>query len=96
MGALVPGAEDALEVSNMARPTQTRHFGRAISFVRGLFGTSRDSLHRQAIDRLLEWFRLVFSPINFHSYFLMATAQIYTQGKLALGLPIAHTPVTRK
>jgi hypothetical protein len=44
----------------------------------------------------LEWFRLVFSPINFHSYFLMATAQIYTQGKLALGLPIAHTPVTRK
>lgn len=43
-----------------------------------------------------EWFRLVFSPINLHSYFLMATAQLYTQGKLALGLPIAHTPVTRK
>jgi hypothetical protein len=163
MGAFVPGAEDALEVSTMARPTQTRHFGRAISFVRGLFGTSRDSLLRQAIDRLLdaapllttlklhgqslcvspmaafnlvfqtivltsstllgmvviphtmrpiiyqrlprrwqrtrkfmEWFRLVFSPINLHSYFLMATAQIYTQGKLALGLPIAHTSVTRK
>jgi len=44
----------------------------------------------------LEWFRLVFSPINLHAYFLMATAQLYTQGKLALGLPIAHTPVTRK
>ncbi|MFB3817476.1 MAG: glycosyltransferase family 2 protein [Candidatus Methylomirabilales bacterium] len=43
-----------------------------------------------------EWFRLVFSPINLHHYFLMATAQLYTQGKLALGLPIAHTPVTRK
>ncbi len=43
-----------------------------------------------------EWFRLVFSPINLHSYFLMASAQLYTQGKLALGMPIAHTPVTRK
>ena len=43
-----------------------------------------------------EWFRLVFTPINLHNYFLMATAQLYTQGKLALGLPIAHTPVTRK
>jgi cellulose synthase/poly-beta-1,6-N-acetylglucosamine synthase-like glycosyltransferase len=43
-----------------------------------------------------EWFRLVFSPINLHSYFLMATAQLYMQGRLALGLPIAHTPVTRK
>jgi cellulose synthase/poly-beta-1,6-N-acetylglucosamine synthase-like glycosyltransferase len=43
-----------------------------------------------------EWFRLVFSPINLHSYFLMATAQLYMQGKLAMGLPIAHTPVTRK
>ena len=30
------------------------------------------------------------------SIFLMATAQLYTQGKLALGRPIAHTPVTRK
>ena len=54
MGAFVPGAEDALEVSTMARPTQTRHFGRAISFVRGLFGTSRDSLLQQSIDRLLD------------------------------------------
>jgi len=44
----------------------------------------------------LEWFRLVFTPINLHNYFLMATAQLYTQGKLALGLPITHTPVTRK
>jgi hypothetical protein len=60
MGAFVPGAKDALEVSTMARPTQKRHFGRAISF------------------------------------FLMATAQIFTQGMLALGRPIAHTPVTRK
>jgi cellulose synthase/poly-beta-1,6-N-acetylglucosamine synthase-like glycosyltransferase len=44
----------------------------------------------------LEWFRLVFTPVNLHAYFLMATAQLYTQGKLALGLPIGHTPVTRK
>jgi hypothetical protein len=123
MGAFVPGAEDVPEVSTMARPTQTRHFGRAICFVRGLFGTSRDSLLRQTIDRLLDAapllttlklhgqslcvspmaaFNLVFQTIVLtsstllHSYFLMATAQIYTQGKLALGLPIAHTPVTRK
>jgi cellulose synthase/poly-beta-1,6-N-acetylglucosamine synthase-like glycosyltransferase len=46
--------------------------------------------------KFAEWFRLVCSPINLHSYFLMATAQLYMQGKLALGLPIAHTPVTRK
>jgi cellulose synthase/poly-beta-1,6-N-acetylglucosamine synthase-like glycosyltransferase len=44
----------------------------------------------------LEWTRLVFTPINLHNYFLMASAQLYTQGKLALGFPIAHTPVTRK
>jgi len=50
----------------------------------------------QRTRKSMEWFRLVFSPINLHSYFLMATAQLYTQGKLALGLPIAHTPVTRK
>lgn len=46
--------------------------------------------------KLLEWTRLVFTPINLHNYFLMASAQLYMQGKLALGLPIAHTPVTRK
>ncbi|MBI2561396.1 MAG: glycosyltransferase family 2 protein [candidate division NC10 bacterium] len=46
--------------------------------------------------KFMEWFRLVFSPINLHNYFLMATAQLYTQGKLALGLPITYTPVTRK
>jgi cellulose synthase/poly-beta-1,6-N-acetylglucosamine synthase-like glycosyltransferase len=46
--------------------------------------------------KFLEWTRLVFTPINLHNYFLMATAQLYTQGKLALGLPITHTPVTRK
>ncbi len=44
----------------------------------------------------VEWTRLVFTPINLHHYFLMASAQLYTQGKLALGFPIAHTPVTRK
>jgi cellulose synthase/poly-beta-1,6-N-acetylglucosamine synthase-like glycosyltransferase len=46
--------------------------------------------------KFLEWFRLVFTPINLHNYFLMATAQLYTQGKLALGLPITQTPITRK
>lgn len=46
--------------------------------------------------KFMEWFRLVFTPINLHHYFLMASAQLYTQGKLALGLPITHTPVTRK
>ncbi len=46
--------------------------------------------------KFLEWFRLVFTPINLHNYFLMASAQLYTQGKLALGLPITYTPVTRK
>jgi hypothetical protein len=46
--------------------------------------------------KFVEWFRLVFTPINLHNYFLMATAQLYMQGKLALGLPIAHTSVTRK
>jgi cellulose synthase/poly-beta-1,6-N-acetylglucosamine synthase-like glycosyltransferase len=46
--------------------------------------------------KLLEWTRLVFTPINLHNYFLMATAQLYMQGKLALGLPITQTPVTRK
>ncbi len=46
--------------------------------------------------KFAEWFRLVFSPMNLHNYFLMASAQLYMQMKLALGLPIAHTPVTRK
>ena len=50
----------------------------------------------QPTRKFVEWFRLVFTPINLHSYFLMASAQLYTQGKLALGLPITHTPVTRK
>jgi cellulose synthase/poly-beta-1,6-N-acetylglucosamine synthase-like glycosyltransferase len=50
----------------------------------------------QRTRKFMEWFRLVFTPINLHSYFLMASAQLYTQGKLALGLPITHTPVTRK
>ncbi len=50
----------------------------------------------QRTRKSLEWFRLVFTPINLHHYFLMASAQLYTQGKLALGLPITHTPVTRK
>lgn len=46
--------------------------------------------------RFLEWFRLVFTPLNLHSYFLMATAQVYTQARLALGFNISHTRVTRK
>ncbi len=50
----------------------------------------------QRTRKFMEWFRLVFTPINLHNYFLMASAQLYTQGKLALGLPITHTPVTRK
>jgi len=50
----------------------------------------------QRTRKFVEWFRLVFTPINLHTYFLMASAQLYTQGKLALGLPITHTPVTRK
>jgi hypothetical protein len=50
----------------------------------------------QRTRKFVEWFRLVFTPINLHHYFLMASAQLYTQGKLALGLPITHTPVTRK
>jgi cellulose synthase/poly-beta-1,6-N-acetylglucosamine synthase-like glycosyltransferase len=64
--------------------------------------TLKPIIHHQAPRRwrrtrkLLEWSRLVFTPINLHNYFLMATAQLYMQGKLALGLPIAHTPVTRK
>jgi hypothetical protein len=64
--------------------------------------TLKPIIHHQAPRRwrrtrkFAEWFRLVFTPINLHSYFLIATAQLYTQGKLALGLPITHTPVTRK
>ena len=64
--------------------------------------TLKPIIHQQTPPRwrrtrkFMEWFRLVFTPINLHSYFLMATAQLYTQGKLALGLPITHTPVTRK
>jgi len=64
--------------------------------------TLKPIIHHQAPRRwrrtrkFVEWFRLVFTPINLHNYFLMATAQLYTQGKLALGLPITHTPVTRK
>ncbi len=46
--------------------------------------------------RFLEWFRLVFTPLNLHNYFLMATAQVYTQARLALGFNITHTDVTRK
>jgi hypothetical protein len=53
-----------------------------------LAGHTLGSVLHQAVDRLLE--------LNLHTYFLMATAQLYTQGKLALGLPIPHTPVTRK
>jgi len=43
-----------------------------------------------------EWFRLTFTPVNLHNYFLMATAQLYTQARLALGISITHTEITRK
>lgn len=46
--------------------------------------------------KLLEWVRLTFTPVNLHNYFLMATAQLYTQARLALGISITHTEVTRK
>jgi cellulose synthase/poly-beta-1,6-N-acetylglucosamine synthase-like glycosyltransferase len=46
--------------------------------------------------KLLEWFRLTFTPVNLHNYFLMASAQLYTQARLALGISITHTEVTRK
>lgn len=46
--------------------------------------------------KLFEWFRVVFTPLNLHNYFLMASAQLYTQTKMALGLPIHQTEVTRK
>ncbi|HEX9919967.1 MAG TPA: glycosyltransferase family 2 protein [Candidatus Methylomirabilis sp.] len=46
--------------------------------------------------RLFEWFRLVFTPMNFHNYYLMAFAQLYTQTRMALGLSISHTEITRK
>ncbi|MCI0407761.1 MAG: glycosyltransferase family 2 protein [Acidobacteria bacterium] len=46
--------------------------------------------------KLLEWFRLTFTPVNLHNYFLMATAQLYTQARLALGFSITRTEVTRK
>jgi cellulose synthase/poly-beta-1,6-N-acetylglucosamine synthase-like glycosyltransferase len=46
--------------------------------------------------RFLEWFRLVFTPLNLHTYLLMATAQVYTQARLALGINVARTSVTRK
>lgn len=46
--------------------------------------------------RLFGWFRLVFTPMNFHNYYLMAFAQLYTQTRMALGLSISHTEVTRK
>ncbi|MBI5167551.1 MAG: glycosyltransferase family 2 protein [candidate division NC10 bacterium] len=46
--------------------------------------------------RSLEWLRLTFTPINLHNYFLMAFAQLYTQTKLALGISITHTEITRK
>jgi hypothetical protein len=64
--------------------------------------TLKPIIHHQAPRRwrrarkFLEWSRLVFTPFNLHNYFLMATAQLYTQGKLALGLPITDTSVTRK
>jgi cellulose synthase/poly-beta-1,6-N-acetylglucosamine synthase-like glycosyltransferase len=48
------------------------------------------------VRRRLEWLRLTFTPVNLHNYFLMAGAQLYTQARLALGISITHTEVTRK
>lgn len=45
---------------------------------------------------LFEWSRLTFTPVNLHNYVLMATAQLYMQARLALGISITHTEVTRK
>jgi cellulose synthase/poly-beta-1,6-N-acetylglucosamine synthase-like glycosyltransferase len=50
----------------------------------------------KTMRRLFEWFRLVFTPFNIHNYYLMAFAQLYTQTRMALGLSISHTEVTRK
>lgn len=50
---------------------------------------------RQA-RKLFEWSRLTFTPINLHNYVLMATAQLYMQARLALGISITHTETTRK
>jgi cellulose synthase/poly-beta-1,6-N-acetylglucosamine synthase-like glycosyltransferase len=50
----------------------------------------------KTMRRLFEWFRLVFTPMNIHNYYLMAFAQLYTQTRMALGLSISHTEVTRK
>jgi cellulose synthase/poly-beta-1,6-N-acetylglucosamine synthase-like glycosyltransferase len=52
--------------------------------------------HWKTMRRLFEWFRLVFTPFNIHNYYLMAFAQLYTQTRMALGLSISHTEVTRK
>ena len=50
----------------------------------------------KTMRRLFEWFRLVFTPFNIHNYYLMAFAQLYTQTRMALGLSISHTEITRK
>ena len=34
--------------------------------------------------------------INLHNYFLMVTAQLSMQARLALGISITHTEITRK
>jgi len=34
--------------------------------------------------------------INLHNYFLMATAQLYIQTRLALGISMTHAEATRK
>ena len=54
------------------------------------------SNNEETMRRLFEWFRLVFTPMNIHNYYLMAFAQLYTQTRMALGLSISHTEVTRK
>lgn len=56
----------------------------------------RPPLRWRQSRKLFEWSRLTFTPVNLHNYFLMATAQLYMQARLALGISIARTEVTRK
>ena len=56
----------------------------------------RPPRHWRQTRQLFEWSRLTFTLVNLHNYFLMATAQLYMQARLALGISITHTEVTRK
>ncbi len=56
----------------------------------------RPPLRWRQSRKLFEWSRLTFTPVNLHNYVLMATAQLYMQARLALGISITRTEVTRK